>query len=50
MTSTEGVEGWLGPLESVRTLHSLAQCTRSRSAYCCPEGFGGGLFRAWADT
>ena len=31
MTSTEGVEGWVGPLESIRTLHSPAQCTRSRS-------------------
>ena len=31
MTSTDGVEGWVGPLESIRTLHSPAQCTRSRS-------------------
>ena len=31
MTSTEGVEVWVGPLESIQTLHSPAQCTRSRS-------------------
>jgi hypothetical protein len=41
MTSPEGVEGWVGPLESIQTLHSTAQCTHSRSASCCPEGFGG---------